>query len=264
MRKDLACMLGGSGMLFMTASPARIYSAHVRISRIFARMIPVYLLFQTCLKMNLQWIFTMFRLFPMISQHMYTKILPLTDCRINCTHNTKAARLHYSRKTWLWMRMNTIHGLIIYPHSQMNQRKVIPIPYSSCFHLYDSMIIHLQCFLAAPIRGSVLELYSPAFTQRTQWLHSTRPRLQEAQEEEGEGEEGDEGVKEEKRPEIDVQTSIRYMKSKGKEKNPQKHPATYIICQAEQVISICLTEWIIHAGQIKHTNNYSCLFILFL
>ena len=56
MRKDLACMLGGSGMLFMTASPARIYSAHVRISRIFARMIPVYLLFQTFLKMNLHYV----------------------------------------------------------------------------------------------------------------------------------------------------------------------------------------------------------------
>ncbi len=36
-RKYLAYMLGGSGRLFMTACPARIYFAQVRFSRIFAR-----------------------------------------------------------------------------------------------------------------------------------------------------------------------------------------------------------------------------------
>ncbi len=37
-RKDLACMLGGSGRpFFMTACPALIYFAQVRFSRIFAR-----------------------------------------------------------------------------------------------------------------------------------------------------------------------------------------------------------------------------------
>ncbi len=35
MRKDLACMLGGSGRLFMTACPAPISFAPVRFSRIF-------------------------------------------------------------------------------------------------------------------------------------------------------------------------------------------------------------------------------------
>ncbi len=36
-RKDLACMLGGSGRLFLTACPAPIYFASVHFSRIFAR-----------------------------------------------------------------------------------------------------------------------------------------------------------------------------------------------------------------------------------
>ncbi len=36
-RKDLACMLGGSGRLFMTACPVWIYVAQVRFSRIFDR-----------------------------------------------------------------------------------------------------------------------------------------------------------------------------------------------------------------------------------
>ncbi len=36
-RKDLACMQGGSGRIFMTACPASIYFAHVRFSRIFTQ-----------------------------------------------------------------------------------------------------------------------------------------------------------------------------------------------------------------------------------
>ncbi len=36
-RKALACMLGGSGRLFMSAYPAPIYFAHVRFSRFFTR-----------------------------------------------------------------------------------------------------------------------------------------------------------------------------------------------------------------------------------
>ena len=37
-RKYLACMLGGSGRLFMIACPALIYFVHVRFSQIFARL----------------------------------------------------------------------------------------------------------------------------------------------------------------------------------------------------------------------------------
>ncbi len=37
MRKDIACMLQGTGRLFKPACPAPIYFAHVRFSRIFAR-----------------------------------------------------------------------------------------------------------------------------------------------------------------------------------------------------------------------------------
>ncbi len=36
-KEDSACILGGSGRLFMTACPAPIYFARVRFSRIFAR-----------------------------------------------------------------------------------------------------------------------------------------------------------------------------------------------------------------------------------
>ncbi len=35
-RKDLACMLGGSGRLFLTACPALLYFAHVCFSQIYA------------------------------------------------------------------------------------------------------------------------------------------------------------------------------------------------------------------------------------
>ncbi len=53
MRKYLACVLGGSGRLFMTACLAPIYFAHVRFSRIFAR--PEWSLLSEILSKTLSW-----------------------------------------------------------------------------------------------------------------------------------------------------------------------------------------------------------------